>query len=182
MYSLNNGLLLDPWLTSKSGECPLCKFDCSADKSEEEMPLNTTNRGLLRRLFEKITMKSKRNSILPTAGVDVRRSVHLQQENIVPPALEEITISSDTTEDRREGEEEGEITITFPGGDVRETALSQHSQSEEDAQPRPSITSTISDFSPPHDQDLLSNMNIASLPFLDLDLSSLLDERPNHNA
>lgn len=26
---------IDPWLTSKSGECPLCKFDCSSDNKSE---------------------------------------------------------------------------------------------------------------------------------------------------
>ncbi|CEP13640.1 hypothetical protein [Parasitella parasitica] len=26
---------IDPWLTSKSGECPLCKFDCSVDSKSE---------------------------------------------------------------------------------------------------------------------------------------------------
>lgn len=28
-------MCIDPWLTSKSCECPLCKFDCSDSKSEE---------------------------------------------------------------------------------------------------------------------------------------------------
>ncbi|KAL7318585.1 hypothetical protein PS15m_001808 [Mucor circinelloides] len=28
-------ICIDPWLTSKSGECPLCKFDCSADSKSE---------------------------------------------------------------------------------------------------------------------------------------------------
>ncbi|KAI8061387.1 hypothetical protein BDF21DRAFT_403177 [Thamnidium elegans] len=28
-------ICIDPWLTSKSCECPLCKFDCSDSKSEE---------------------------------------------------------------------------------------------------------------------------------------------------
>ncbi|GAN00788.1 hypothetical protein MAM1_0002c00212 [Mucor ambiguus] len=28
-------ICIDPWLTSKSAECPLCKFDCSADSKSE---------------------------------------------------------------------------------------------------------------------------------------------------
>lgn len=30
-------MCIDPWLTSKSAECPLCKFDCSDTKTEETL-------------------------------------------------------------------------------------------------------------------------------------------------
>lgn len=64
-------MCIDPWLTSKSAECPLCKFDCSDTKTEETLveDVDDTPRGL-RGFFLRpfLSFKAKRRQRLGQVG------------------------------------------------------------------------------------------------------------------
>lgn len=69
---------LDPWLTSKSSECPLCKFDCSDPKTKDQVvdpdgliaaAAVPGLKGKFVRLYRSIKSKARRHQVNPSTGM-----------------------------------------------------------------------------------------------------------------
>ncbi|KAI8362802.1 hypothetical protein BD560DRAFT_437086 [Blakeslea trispora] len=82
-------ICIDPWLTSKSSECPLCKFDCSL---ETQSKLNST---ILSRLYKWLPFKNPETEqiVVPPLIISTPEEVTIQRRIlprapvVVPPEL-----------------------------------------------------------------------------------------------
>ncbi|KAI8380533.1 hypothetical protein EDC96DRAFT_582586 [Choanephora cucurbitarum] len=82
-------ICIDPWLTSKSSECPLCKFDCSLEKQQ------TSKLALISRLRKWLSPNSRNNEQVAVAPLIISAPAEVTNFHrvlprapvVVPPEL-----------------------------------------------------------------------------------------------
>lgn len=89
-------MCIDPWLTSKSSECPLCKYDCSDSKTEETVVADPDGliaaasvpglRGMILRPY--LRFKANRRNRIGQVGITQQSDVEqpTSQRNTVTPS------------------------------------------------------------------------------------------------
>jgi hypothetical protein len=90
-HEFHSGTCIDPWLTSKSGECPLCKFDCSAasdTKSQETMTPEQSAKGIcgMYQRFKASRKKRRFGQVAPRGDIEQQRTIVSRQSTLIQEA------------------------------------------------------------------------------------------------